>query len=379
MLPPNNKLSKVPPLAKNIPILDKDVTIKQAHQSFVVLGNSENESNYLKTEDSEKNMSKNKPVNVPFQNIDLSRLRSPNIPYVGKTANRDKKSDVQYADFDISKPNNNSRRFSDEHEYIDASDEEQYNYLCSSYPLERKAFKKQLLVEGESPNNKTKGYLDNTDVKNERKNVRILTMRERSVSGNEQIQKRNVAQSLEKHERNKHIKVQKLKGSLDKRRYNSPMKQKGMNRAEDIPYNRNDICNSINKAEAFEEDLSESSPHKLYGSLYTDETESNLTSPIKNSTKTITSKGMHTKEKDKTEKYPKRIISSNAKHHSDESSSEEEITIRERKSKSVKGTKNKTSEGYKKWPLRPSWVLNQTQVTTISFKEQVQNSEIFYD
>ena len=139
MFPPNYRALRVPALEKTIHTIDKDVVIKQAHQSFVVLGNSKNESKDRSTEGSDKKKEKAKPINVPFQKIDLSRLRSPNIPYVGKIANRGRASNIPFADSDLDqygpKQTSYSPRYSDEPAYKNVSnDERSMDELAASYP-----------------------------------------------------------------------------------------------------------------------------------------------------------------------------------------------------------------------------------------------------
>ena len=74
----------------------KMTNVKQAHQSFFVLKDN---SRYLKDrrrvirdkEDSYHEQESNKRGSLgsePFQRIDISRLRSPNIPFVGRGINK---------------------------------------------------------------------------------------------------------------------------------------------------------------------------------------------------------------------------------------------------------------------------------------------------
>ena len=69
-----------------VPLIEKEVIIKQAHESFIVLGGTEDEdpTDKDKTEEVIETKSSAKPVSAPFHDVDLSRLRSPNMPYIGK-------------------------------------------------------------------------------------------------------------------------------------------------------------------------------------------------------------------------------------------------------------------------------------------------------
>ena len=73
--------------------------IKEAHESFVVLNHTFSSTNpyYLKDR-SKQNLDKKSLLSVenqhgssePFQKVDISRIRSPNIPYVGSNRSRNK-------------------------------------------------------------------------------------------------------------------------------------------------------------------------------------------------------------------------------------------------------------------------------------------------
>ena len=75
--------------------------IKEAHESFVVLNHAFSSTNpyYLKDR-SKQNLDKKSLLSVenqndicePFQKVDISRIRSPNIPYVGSNRSRNKPS-----------------------------------------------------------------------------------------------------------------------------------------------------------------------------------------------------------------------------------------------------------------------------------------------
>ena len=357
MFPPNYRSLKVPPLAKNIPKLDKDVIIKQAHQSFVVLGNSENESKDRTAE--EIDSEKTNPVNVPFQTIDLSRLRSPNIPYVGKTANRNKVSDVHYpeSDLDISKPNQRSARFSDEHEYINISDEERQAGLASSYPLERSELKNKLYMGRDlSTLADKKENLGENELIKQKETAKAQDRVGRSDTRNKTFQRRNISQSPAKNGRHRSVNNGNRTIYFDKKVVDSPNKQesKGKYVTKNKPYKSVKSNQYENTIKAYEDDLSGSGNDSIL---------SNQNSPMKYSSNEIT-KGLKSSEKNVTgrEGTQRHRRSSIMRDFTDESSSEEEITITKKKKKSAKVTKTKASENIKKWPLQTSWVLNQTQV-----------------
>ena len=73
--------------------------IKEAHESFVVLNLKDSSTNayYLKDRSKQDHIKKsllsveNKYGSCePYQKVDISRIRSPNIPYVGSTRTRNK-------------------------------------------------------------------------------------------------------------------------------------------------------------------------------------------------------------------------------------------------------------------------------------------------
>ena len=86
--------------------VDRDVIIKQAHESFVVLGSLEKEQGREKNEE-EEDLKQRPNHSKPFQKIDLSRLRSPNIPFVGQTSKRIGFSAHQYNSLSESLSSNN--------------------------------------------------------------------------------------------------------------------------------------------------------------------------------------------------------------------------------------------------------------------------------
>ena len=65
--------------------------VKQVHQSFLVIKDN---SRYLKDrrnvkrEDDQKPSKRDSLGSEPFQRIDISRMRSPNIPFVGRGINK---------------------------------------------------------------------------------------------------------------------------------------------------------------------------------------------------------------------------------------------------------------------------------------------------
>ena len=405
---PKYKSMKVPA----IHIIAKDVIIKQAHQSFVVLGNSKDECKERNSEEADKNEEKSKPANVPFQDIDLSRLRSPNIPYIGKNANRSRPSEIPSADQNMdpygSPKISYSARYSEEPEYDNLSNKNtNTGHLASSYPLGGRNLRNELRKERSiSVSPEKRGPIEKNE-QNQEKHTSRHQDKSKSVKRNEYHQGRDFKRSPEKRgpvEKDEQYQERQTLKSRDKsgyvKRTESPETWRSQTRNR--PHNERQISRSPDKIRskspnkqlskrayglhdiAYEDDnldpiksnvlggkygdqFIDSSPSHIFENPLTDENESFLTSvssPIKYSKDKIAKESQSpfldcaVRQKQSPHRHPSLIA-----HFTDETSSEEEIVTKKKKSKSVKENKKKPKAKFEKWPLKKSWVFNQTQVS----------------